>query len=173
MCIEHQQFMPCICKVWWLLPDNQVVNAANCKKQWYSLAKWQIVLTLIAINVESQKCHKMKATFVTKVITTINPHAKGWPWWGRKAAATSRSPYNRCLKVQRTSGKSLLLPLICVVLVMQEQMPNVTSNTAINVVRRLNVSKCPCHVMITMTVTATIIVMYQHMHTTIAPLQLN
>jgi hypothetical protein len=29
--------------------------------------------TLIATNLESPKCHKMTATFVTKVITTINP----------------------------------------------------------------------------------------------------
>jgi hypothetical protein len=32
----------------------------------------------------------MKATFVTKVITTINPCAKGWPWWGRKAELMSQ-----------------------------------------------------------------------------------
>ncbi len=52
---------------------SQVALATNCKKQWYSLAKWQIMSTLIATNLESPKCHKMTATFVTKVITTINP----------------------------------------------------------------------------------------------------
>jgi hypothetical protein len=66
------------------------------------------------------------AMFVTKVITMIIPHAKGWPLCGKKAVATSGSTYNWCLKVQRTSGTSLVIPLICIILVMQEQMPNVT-----------------------------------------------
>ncbi len=124
---------------------SQVVHAANHKKQWYSTVKWQIVLTLIATNLESPKHHKIKATFVTKVITTIIPCAKGWPWWGGKAAVTSHSPYNWCRIMQRTSGTRLVLPLICNVLVMQEQRPNVTPNATINVVRPLNASKCQCH----------------------------
>jgi hypothetical protein len=33
--------------------------------------------TLIAANLERPKQHKMKAMFVTKIITMINPHAKG------------------------------------------------------------------------------------------------
>ncbi len=37
----------------------------------------KIVLTSIATNLGSPKRHKMKATFVTKVITTINPCTKG------------------------------------------------------------------------------------------------
>ncbi len=115
----------------------------------------------------------MKATFGTKIITTINPRAKGWPWWGRKAAVTSRSPYIWSLKVQRTSGTRLVLPLICIVLVMQEQTPTVTPNATINVVRPLNMSKCQCHLTITMPVTATIIVTCQHMCKTTVPLQLN
>ncbi len=45
---------------------SQVVHAADRKNQWYSLAKWQIVSTLIATNLESPKHHKMKATFVPK-----------------------------------------------------------------------------------------------------------
>ncbi len=81
--------------------------------------------------------------------------------------------YNWCRNVWRTSGTSLVLPLICVVLVTQEQMPNVTPNTMINIVRLLNVSKRQSHLTITMTVIATIIVTCQHTHETTAPLQLN
>ncbi len=55
----------------------------------------------------------------------------------------------------------------------QEQMPNVTPNTMINVVMPLNVSKRQCHLMIMMTVIATIIVTCQHTHKTTDPLQLN
>jgi hypothetical protein len=33
--------------------------------------------TVIATNLESQKRHKMKAMYVTNVITTINPCTKG------------------------------------------------------------------------------------------------
>ncbi len=40
--------------------------------------------------------------------------------------------------------------------------PNMTSNTAINVVMPLNASKCQCHSTITITVIATIIVLCQH-----------
>ncbi len=48
-----------------ILHYNQVVHAANRKKQLYSLAKWQIVSKLIATNLECPKRHKMIATFVT------------------------------------------------------------------------------------------------------------
>ncbi len=155
-----------------ILPDNQVVHIANRKKRWYSLAKWQILSTLIATNLESPKCYK-KATFVTKIITTINSCAKGWPWWERKAAVMSRSPYNWCLKMQRMSCTRLVLPLNCVALVTQEQMPYMTPNATINVVRPLNASKCKCHLLITMIVIATIIVTCQHVHKTTAALQMN
>jgi hypothetical protein len=43
-------------------------------------------------------------------------------------------------------------------LVMQEQMPNMTPNARINVMRQLNASKCQTHMTITMIVIATIIV---------------
>ncbi len=115
----------------------------------------------------------MKATCVSKIITMINPHAKGSPSWGRKAAVMSCFMYNWCLKVRRTSDTSLVLLLICVVLVMQEQMPNMTPNATINVVRPFNASKCQFHLMIIMIVIATIIVTCQHVHKTTAPLQLN
>jgi hypothetical protein len=85
----------------------------------------------------------------------------------------SRSTHNWCLNVQRTSGTSLVLPLICVILVTQEQTPNVTPNTTINVVMPLNASERQCHLMIMMTVIATIIVTCQHTHKTTVPLQLN
>ncbi len=85
----------------------------------------------------------------------------------------SGSTHNWCLNVQRTSGASLVLPLICVIFATQEQMPNVTPNVMINVVMPLNVSKCQCHLTIAMTVIATIIVTCQHTHKTTAPLQLN
>jgi hypothetical protein len=49
---------------------------------------------LIATNLESLMRHKMKAMFVTKVITTFIPFAKGLPWWGRKTAVTSHSMHN-------------------------------------------------------------------------------
>ncbi len=75
--------------------------------------------------------------------------------------------------MQRTSSTSLVQPLICTVLVTQEQMPNMTPNATINVVMPLNASKCQCHLMITLTVIATIIVMCQHMHKTTAPVQLS
>ncbi len=171
MHVEHQQSTPCICKVRRrdiILPDNQVVHAANRKKQWYLLAKWQIVSTSIATDLESPKHYKMKATFVTKIITMINPHAKGWPWWGRKAAVTSRFTYNWCLTARRNSGTNLVLPLICVILVRQEKTANVTPNAMINVVRPLNASKCQCYLTITMIVIATIIVTCQHMYKTTA-----
>ncbi len=103
---------------------SQVVHTANCKKWWYSQAKWQIVSTPIATNLESPMHHKMKAMFVTKVITMINPCTNGQPWWGRKVAMMSHSTHNWCLNVQMTSGTSLVQPLIYVVLVTQEQMPN-------------------------------------------------
>ncbi len=48
-------------------------------------------------------------------------------------------------------------------LVMQEQMPNMTPNAKINVIRPLNTSKRQCHLTIMMTVIAIIIVMCQHM----------
>ncbi len=130
MCIEHQQSTTCVCKVQlWdvILPDNQVVHAANHKKWQYSPAK---VTNHVDINFHQSckhpKCQKMNTTFVTKVITRNNPCVKGGPWWGRKAAATSISLYNWCLKVQRTSGTKLVLPLICVAIVMHKQMPYVT-----------------------------------------------
>ncbi len=58
---------------------SQVVHAANRKRQWYySLAKWQIVLTLIATTFECPKRHKMTTTIVTnRCITMINPCTKG------------------------------------------------------------------------------------------------
>ncbi len=148
VCIEHNQSTLCICKVRRqdiILPDNQVVHAANCKKQWCSLAKWQIVSTSISTNLESPMGHKMNAMFVTKVITMINLCTKGYSWWRRKSAVTLHSIHNWCLSMQRTSGTSLVQLLICVVLVTQKQTPNVTSNAMINVVRPLNASKRQCH----------------------------
>ncbi len=145
MCIEHQQSSPCICMCDVETSSyltNQVVHAANCKKQLYSPAK---VTNPVDIDChqswECPKHHKMNAPFVTVVITKINPCAKGWPWCGQKAAVTSHSPYNLCLKVRRTSGTRLVPPLICVVLDKQEQTPNVTPNAMINVARPLNASK--------------------------------
>ncbi len=85
----------------------------------------------------------------------------------------SCSTHNWCLNMQRTSSTSLVQPLICVVLVTQEQTPHVTPNTTINIVMPLNASKRQCHLTITMTVFATIIVTCQHTHKTTAPLQLN
>ena len=81
--------------------------------------------------------------------------------------------YNWCQNTQKTSSTSLVLPLICAVLVTQEQMPNVTHNAMINVVMPFNASKCQWHLTITMPVIGTIIVMCQHMHKTTDPLQLN
>ncbi len=75
--------------------------------------------------------------------------------------------------MQRTSGASLVLLLICVVFVTQEQMPNMTPNSIINVIMQLNASKHQCHLTIMMTVIATIIVTCQHTHKTTASLQLN
>ncbi len=70
--------------------------------------KWQIVLTSIATKLGSaSRGHKIKATFVTKIITTINLHAKGCPWWGRKAAVTSRSTHNWCLNMQNNFSQAL------------------------------------------------------------------
>ncbi len=71
------------------------------------------------------------------------------------------------------SRTSLVLLLICIALVTQEQMHNVTPNIMINVVWPLNASKCQCHLTITMTMIATKIVTCQHTHKTTAPLQLN
>ncbi len=85
----------------------------------------------------------------------------------------SCSTHNWCLNMQRTSATSFVQPLICIVLVTQEQTPNVTPNTTINVGRPLNASKCQCNLTITMTLIATIIVTCPHMHKTTAPLQLN
>jgi hypothetical protein len=54
--IDHHQSTPCICKVQSqdvILPNNQVVHAANRKKLQYSPAKWQIVSALIATNLGS------------------------------------------------------------------------------------------------------------------------
>jgi hypothetical protein len=78
------------------------------QEKWYSPAK---VTNQIDISChqswEGPKSHKMNAIFVIKVVTTINPLAKVWPWWGRKAVAMSCSPYNWYLKVQRTSAQDL------------------------------------------------------------------
>ena len=78
MCIEHQQWRHWVRSFMLLIARSDDIH-------W---VMWQNVSTSIATNLETPKGHKMKATFVTKVITMINPCTKGWPWWGRKAAAT-------------------------------------------------------------------------------------
>ncbi len=175
MCIEHHQSTPYVRKVQHqdvILPDNQVVHAANCKRRWYSLAKWQIVLTLIATNFESLKCHKMSAVFVTKVITmiTLVPNVD---LGGEEKQLWCHVPHTT--DVWRCKGP-LAQPcatadLCC--FVMQKQTSNMTPNAGINVVRPLNALKHQCHLMITMTVIATIIVTRQHACKTTAPVQLN
>ncbi len=77
------------------------------------------------------------------------------------------------LMSEGAEGTYLVLPLICIVLVTQEQMPNMTPKLLIYVVRPLNASKRQYHLMIMMTMIATMIVMCQHLHKTTAPLQLN
>ncbi len=176
VCLEYQQSTPCICKVrHWdvILPDNQVVHTANLKRQWYSLAKWQIVSTLIATNLGS-------AQSATRWTPSLWPKSSRrsilMPKVGLGGEEKQQCPhvtYNWCLKVQRASGIRLVLPLICVVLVTQERMPNMTPNAMINVVMPLNASKRQCHLMIRMTVIATIIMTCWYARKTTAPFQLN
>jgi hypothetical protein len=67
-----------------ILPGNQVVHAANCKKQQYPPVKVRNCVNIDCHQSrECSKCHKMNTTFVTKAITKINPMAKGWPGYSK------------------------------------------------------------------------------------------
>ncbi len=176
MCIEHPQSTPCICKVQQgevILPDNQVVYTLNCKKRWYSLAN---VANCVDID-----CHQSWKPKVPQDESHIcgQSHHNDQPLHQRLALVGKKSSSDVTFPVQLMLERAEDLQhkpcatadLHC--LVMQEQMPNMTPNALINVTRPLNASKCQCHLTITMAMIPTIIVMWQHMHKTIAPLQLN
>ncbi len=161
VCIEHQQLR---CRVGLLtLPI-----ARSDDTHWLSDK---------CVNID---CHQSSKPKVPQDDSHVcdQSHHNNQPLYQRLALVGKKSSHecsthNWCLNVQRTSGTILVQPLICIVLVTQEQMPNMTPNATINVVMPLNASKCQCHLTITMTVIATMTVTCQHTHKTTDPMQLN
>ncbi len=151
---------------------SQVAHAANRKKQWYSLAKWQLCQHWLPPILKAQSATRWQSCLWPKSSqqSTLVPKVS---LGGEEKQQWRHVPPTTDVWTCKASGTSLVQPIICVVLVTQEQMPNVTPNATINVVMPLNASKRQCHLMIMMTMIATIIVMCQHTHKTTAPFQLN
>jgi hypothetical protein len=134
---------------------------------------WQMVTTSIAANLRRPKPHKMKATFVTKVITTTNfvpkvslcgEEKQQWHHVPRTTDFwTCRIPPSQALCHQW-----FVLSMSC-----KSKRPMWPPMQQWTVLAPLTASKCQCHLTIMMTVVAIIIVICQHTHKTIAPLQLN
>jgi hypothetical protein len=125
---------------------------------------------------QSWKCpkrHKMKSHVCDQSHHHDQPLCQRLALVGKKSSSDVTFPLQLMLEPAEDPCTRLVLPLICVIILTQEQTPNVTSNTSINVVRPLNESKCQCHLTVKIIVIATIIVADQNMCMTTAPLQLN
>ncbi len=176
MCIEHQQSTPCVCKVQcWdvILPDNQVVNAANCNRQWYLLAKWQIVLTSIATNLGS-------AQSATRRKPHLWPKSSQWSTLvpkvslgGEEKQQWRHVPHTTDVRTCRgPPAQALCYPWFVLSLSRKSKHPTWHPAQWSMLLGHLMCSR-PCHLTIMMTVIATIIVTRQYTHKTTALLQLN
>ncbi len=161
VCIEHHQSTPCICKVQCLVRLFMLPTATSNDTHWLSdKLRWHRLPSILGVS----KAPQDESHVCDQSHHNDQPLCQRLALVGKKSSSDVMfSLHNWCLNVQRTSGTSLVQPLICNVLVTQEQMPNMPPNAMMNIVRPLNASKRQCHMTIMMTVIATIIVTCQHM----------